>query len=185
MRVLATWPNRVTTVRLVGTAILVVLTGNIVIAGPGDAPQLAIGVTGLVCEVLDGVDGWLARRLDQATAFGARYDMEVDSAMVLVLSIALLACGIGGWWVLLLGGWRYGYLIAQRIVPALRRPLPYRYSRKVVAAAVTLTQVGALVLDTIGAPPLLTAAMLATALAALSWSFLRDVVGQLSSGSQT
>ena len=38
---------------------------------------------------LDGVDGHLARRFDQVSDFGARFDMEVDAALILVLCIGL------------------------------------------------------------------------------------------------
>ena len=33
---------------------------------------------------LDGVDGWIARRIGRTTVFGARFDMEVDAALMLV-----------------------------------------------------------------------------------------------------
>lgn len=176
---MATWPNRVTTVRLVGTAILAVVTVQMAIGSPAPAAQLSVAVIGLVCVILDGVDGWLARRLDQATDFGARYDVEVDAATVMVLSIALLVCGIGGWWVLLLGGWRYGYVLAQLVAPALRRPLPHRYSRKVIGASVAGSQIGVLVLDAVGVPSLVTTVVMAATLAVLSWSFIRDIRDQV------
>ena len=36
---------------------------------------------------LDGVDGWLARRSGIASAFGARFDMEIDALLILVLAV--------------------------------------------------------------------------------------------------
>ena len=36
---------------------------------------------------LDLIDGWIARRTDTATAFGARFDGEVDAFLILALSV--------------------------------------------------------------------------------------------------
>src|SRR4051794_37106531 len=44
-----------------------------------------VGVT-VVALVLDGVDGRVARRTGTVSAFGARFDMEVDAFLILVLS---------------------------------------------------------------------------------------------------
>ena len=39
-----------------------------------------------VALILDGVDGKVARRTRNASAFGARFDMEVDAFLILVFS---------------------------------------------------------------------------------------------------
>ena len=57
--------------------------------------------------------------------------METDAAMLAVLSVAVAALGIAGWWVMAIGALRYGYVATSLLVPALRTPLPYRYSGKV------------------------------------------------------
>ena len=41
-----------------------------------------------VALALDGVDGQVARRTRTVSALGARFDMEVDAFLVLVLSVA-------------------------------------------------------------------------------------------------
>jgi len=174
-----TWPNRITTVRAAGTAVMLLVTLAMLTTGAHPSRVATVALVGLCCEVLDGVDGSVARRLGQATAYGARFDMEVDAAMVMVLSLALVASGVAGGWVLLIGGWRYGYVLAARIVPALRRPLPYRYSRKVIAAAVALSQVAALLLTLTPAQPAFPTVILVAALGVLTWSFVRDIVWQL------
>ena len=73
---------------------------------------------------LDGIDGRAARRQGLASAFGARFDLEVDA--LLILALAALAAGLGkaGLWVLGLGLMRYLFVAAGLAWPALAAPLP-------------------------------------------------------------
>ena len=64
---------------------------------------LAMIIMGTLCLTLDGVDGRVARARGEATAFGARFDVETDAAMLAVLSVAVGALGIAGWWVMAIG----------------------------------------------------------------------------------
>ncbi|WP_235890829.1 CDP-alcohol phosphatidyltransferase family protein [Martelella alba] len=120
---------------------------------------------------LDGLDGWLARHFHQASAFGARFDMEIDALMILVLSAAALLLGKAGFWVLLIGLMRYIFVIAQWIAPFMRRPLPPSFARKLIC----VIQIGALCIILLPAvmPPV-SALIAGLALAALAFSFLRD-----------
>lgn len=121
---------------------------------------------------LDGVDGWAARRQGLASRFGARFDMEVDAAFILILAILALSLGKAGPWVLGLGLLRYGFVLAGAIVPALRAPLFPSMRRK----AVCVVQVAVLTL--LLAPPLgppLSQAMAGAAFAGLLASFAIDL----------
>lgn len=120
--------------------------------------------------VLDAVDGRVARHTHGVTPFGARFDMEADAFLILVLSVA--AAPVVGWWVLLIGLARYLLLAAEQVWPWLRRPVPPRDWRKVVAAiqGVVLTVAVAQVL-----PPGWAEAALVVAVALLAESFGRDV----------
>ena len=82
---------------------------------------------------LDAVDGAVARRTRTVTTVGARFDMEVDAFLILVLSL-FVARSVGPW-VLVIGAARYSFVLAGTALPWLRRSLPRRYWRKVVAAA--------------------------------------------------
>jgi phosphatidylglycerophosphate synthase len=132
------------------------------------AALLGLAVVALVG---DFVDGRVARRTGSVTALGARFDMEVDAWLILVLSV-YVAPMVGGW-VLAIGLARYAYVAAGWVLPWLRGPVPPRYWSKVVAAVqgVTLTVAAADVL-----PRALTGAALMVALALLAESFGRDVV---------
>jgi phosphatidylglycerophosphate synthase len=124
----------------------------------------------VVALLLDGVDGQVARRTGTASEFGARFDMEVDASLLLVLSV-YVARPIGGW-VLAIGAMRYAFVVATWVLPWMRQSLPWRYWRKVVAA----TQGIVLVFAAAGVlPRSLTVAALAASLALLIESFGRDV----------
>ena len=77
-------------------------------------PVGAAGGYGDVALVLDWVDGQVARRTGTVTAFGARFDMEVDAFLILVLSVYV--AGSFGPWVLAIGLARYALLAAERVL---------------------------------------------------------------------
>jgi phosphatidylglycerophosphate synthase len=86
-----------------------------------------------VALALDAVDGQVARRTGTVSELGARFDMEADAFLILVLSV-YVAVQLG-WWVLAIGAARYLFVATAWFVPWMRRPLRYRYWRKVTAAA--------------------------------------------------
>lgn len=135
------------------------------------APVAVLVTLAGVALSLDAVDGWVARRTGTVSALGARFDMEVDAVLIMVLSV-YVAGPVGGW-VLALGAMRYAFVAASWVLPWLRGSLPPRYWRKVVAATqgVVLVLAAADVLPT----PLLSA-LVAAALALLVESFGRDIL---------
>jgi phosphatidylglycerophosphate synthase len=176
-----TWANLVTTVRAVGTAAVVIWTVIIFFTQPAPRWQLLAVIVAAVCECLDGVDGRVARALGESSTFGAWYDMEVDSVLLLALSFALVGTGAAGWWVLILGGWHYAFLISRVVFPVLRTPLPYRWSRRLIAVLVIGSAIGGLAFDLIGLPQPVITGLLLGAAGLLTYSFGRDIVGQLRS----
>jgi phosphatidylglycerophosphate synthase len=119
---------------------------------------------------LDGVDGQVARRTGSTSALGARFDMEIDAFLILVLSV--FVAGSLGWWTVAIGAFRYVFVAASWACPWLTAALPPKFSRKVVAAV----QGVVLVVATAGLlPHAVTFAAVAAALASLTWSFGRDI----------
>jgi phosphatidylglycerophosphate synthase len=134
------------------------------------APVDVLVAVATVALVLDAIDGQVARRTSTVTPLGARFDMEVDAFLILVLSV--YAARSMGVWVITIGAMRYAYVVAGWAMPWMRRPLPLRYWRKVVAA----TQGIVLVAATSGLlPTSLMVAALMGALGLLLESFGRDV----------
>jgi phosphatidylglycerophosphate synthase len=159
--------NRVT----LGRAILVGGVTALVADSFRSSPPvtLLVGLTA-VALILDGVDGKVARRTGTSSALGARFDMEVDSFLVLVLSV-YVSMSLGPW-VLLIGTMRYAFVAASWALPWLNAPLFPSMARKTVAAlqGIVLLVAAAGVL-----PYEVMAGALLLALAVLVWSFGRDI----------
>jgi phosphatidylglycerophosphate synthase len=161
--------NQVTTVR----AVLVTLTAGLI--GESGPPRVAAtaAAVALAAALLDGVDGWLARRAKMVSAFGARFDVEVDALLIQTLAILAWRYEKAGSWVLLSGLMRYGFVVAGWLVPWMRRPLTPTLRGRMICTV----QTGALVFAIVPVirPPLSTL-IAALALAALGYSFLVDVL---------
>lgn len=163
--------NRVTTLR---AAITAVLAGTVPVATALDATALwSIAVLALTALTLDGVDGWLARVQGRSSDFGARYDMEVDALLALVMALLLWRTGEAGVWVLGLGAMRYLFIGAMHWLPAMTRPLFPSWRRKCVCVIQVATLAACLV--PIIDPPWSTW-LLGAALVALLGSFGRDTL---------
>ncbi len=123
--------------------------------------------------ILDGCDGFVARRHGTASSFGGRFDMEVDAFFILLLSILIFTIDKAGPWVLLSGALRYLYVIAGWVFPLLAEPIPAHWRRKFIAAVqgAALTALLAPIVE----PPL-SVWTAAIALALLVYSFGTDVI---------
>lgn len=98
------YPNYVTLTRLIITFILLMNYENL-------TPEfLFFGFLLAVC--LDGLDGYLARKLNQSSEIGSNLDMETDSFLVLAISYIHFSNGSVGWWIMIFGGLRYIYELA-------------------------------------------------------------------------
>ena len=164
--------NGVTLLRAgLGASLLTPLLISDPVAGSFGAWAI-VGVA-LVVLALDGVDGMLARRSGLSSAYGARFDMEVDAALSLILSLHVLVNGIVGPVVLLLGVMRYLFVAAAVALPWMSAPLPQRFGRKLVC----VVQVSALIALLVPVLPLTVAPWIAGgAVLALLWSFGRDTL---------
>jgi phosphatidylglycerophosphate synthase len=126
----------------------------------------------MVALMLDGVDGWMARRNGMQSPFGARFDMEVDAFFILILAGLIWQSGKAGAWVILSGAMRYGFIVLGWRLPWLKRPLPPRRRRQTVC--VIQTAVLALCLTPPLIPPVSTF-LAAGALGLLALSFTVDI----------
>jgi phosphatidylglycerophosphate synthase len=160
--------NLVTLIR----GLLVALIAGLIGEAPMPEPALFAALLAATIAFLDGLDGRLARTSGMSSSFGARFDMETDSVLVLAMSILAWQHGKAGAWVLAIGLMRYAFAAAGKALPWLAGPLTPTMRGKTVA----VVQMG--VLSFTLAPfvpvPLSTAAA-AISLAMLVWSFAIDI----------
>lgn len=147
-----------------------------VIAWIGEAPTSATAAWAVIlatgATILDGLDGWAARRSAMVSAFGARFDMEVDALLILALAVLVGQHGKAGWWVVLSGLLRYLFIAAGWIWPWMAAPLPGTVRGKTVC----IVQIVALL---VALSPIVTSPasdlIAAAGLAALAGSFFVDI----------
>ena len=159
--------NSVTAVR----AVLTLLVAAAVAVQPSSSVAWLVVFTAIAITALDGVDGWAARRFGESSAFGARFDMEVDALLIMALSVLAWRYDKAGAWVLASGLLRYVFVVSGWIWPWMERPLlPSRRRQtvcviQIVSLIVVVSPIATAPLSTIGA---------AMALAVLAWSFAVD-----------
>ncbi|MEM6844394.1 MAG: CDP-alcohol phosphatidyltransferase family protein [Bacteroidota bacterium] len=116
--------NTLTGIRWVGIAMLV-----------GFCPQLQsyiILVLGILVLVLDGLDGYYARKYQITSEFGDVFDKETDAFFVLAFGVIIAGLDLAGSWVLLPGLLRYGYVIVLAYVDKPPTPVDYSFRRRFV-----------------------------------------------------
>jgi phosphatidylglycerophosphate synthase len=160
--------NQITTFRAALVASIVAL----IFEPATPAAAWAATVMAVIATVLDGVDGTVARRTRLSSAFGARFDVEVDSLLVMALSLLLWQHGRIGAWVLAGGLYRYVFVATGRVLPWMARPLTATKRARLIAACHMLGLT--IALAPIIAPAVAAVGVGAT-LALLSWSFAMDV----------
>lgn len=97
----AGFANWITLLRLLLTIILGILYKNL--------PDYILFIIGLSIVCLDGLDGFIARKFNQTSEFGAYFDMETDAFYVCIISIILFEKGFVGYWIIFPGFLRYLY----------------------------------------------------------------------------
>lgn len=161
--------NAITLLRAALVVLLAAFVGESADAAPVAA---SAAVLAGVAALLDGVDGWIARRSDTATDFGARFDMETDALLILVLALLAWQWGKAGSWVLLAGLARYAFVAAAGVLTWMRRPLPPSRRRRAVCALQSAALIACLA--PVIAPPASTL-LAAMGLVALLLSFALDI----------
>ena len=135
------------------------------------AAWLVVGAT-IVLTALDGLDGWLARRMRIASRFGAWFDMETDALLILVLSVFVWRYGKAGAWVMACGLMRYAFVASGWILPWMAGPLRPTFRGKTVAVGQYLG-LGLALAPVVRTP--ISDVTAAVTLVALAWSFAIDV----------
>lgn len=161
--------NVATTVRALLVSTVIGLIGEAATAG---IAAVAIAIASIAA-VLDGVDGWLARRTAMASPFGARFDMEIDALLIQALAILAWQHGKAGAWVLASGLLRYAFVGVGRLLPWMRRPLAPTMRGRIIC----VVQIVALIVAMLPAiQPPAGGAIAAAGLLVLGYSFGTDTL---------
>ena len=126
----------------------------------------------VVLLILDGLDGYLARRSALMSQFGARFDMEVDALLILVISVLIWQSGEVGIWIVSLGLMRYFFVAASLVYQPLAAEL-YPSLRRKTVCVIQLVVLCAIVSPVIHAP--LSGVLGVIGLICLIASFARDI----------
>jgi phosphatidylglycerophosphate synthase len=161
--------NQITLLR----AGLVCLAGGALLAGAPSISGWSLALLVATALSLDAIDGWLARRLRLASDFGARFDLEIDAMLILVLALLVWQGGRVGPWVLAIGLMRYAFVLASWYFPALGGSLPPSRRRQAVCVQQGVSLLVCL-LPPVGS--LLANLSAGTALLALLASFVSDII---------
>lgn len=163
------WANFITSIRAAFASVLV----GALIAAPVTIGSWGIPCLAAIALILDGLDGYVARQLGKSSSFGHHFDREVDSALVLILTMLLWLSGEIGIWIVAAGLMRYLLLGAGLVWPTLAQDLPESRFRSIVCAVL----IGALLLClTPVVEGILATAVAGAALSVLTLSFAKDLI---------
>ena len=161
--------NQVTTTR----AAIVALVAGLIGEAPRPILAASASLAGLVVTLLDGVDGWLARRARMGSSYGARFDMETDAVLILALAVLVWTFGKAGVWVVVSGLLRYVFLVSSWLCGWMPATLPPSSRRQMIC----VVQIVGLLLAIVPAiTPPLSAWLAGIALLMLCYSFAVDAV---------
>lgn len=113
------------------TAFRALLLIGVVLSGDALPSYLTL-VLGIIILVLDGLDGYYARKDHTVSVFGDVFDKEVDALYVLSFGVLIVNQGLAGSWVVLPGLLRYGYVVALSFLDCKPSPAGKSFRRQFV-----------------------------------------------------
>ena len=136
--------SKITYIRL--TISIVLLTASI--ASSRDAAIFRVFynestfiILALISLLLDGLDGFIARRYNDTSKFGELFDQESDNFLMFVLSISLYINKDIGLYVFLIPAYRYIFITLMTKYSWLKNTLPDSILRKSVCVMTTLLMI--------------------------------------------
>ncbi|MFK7801752.1 MAG: CDP-alcohol phosphatidyltransferase family protein [Anaerolineae bacterium] len=127
---------------------------------------IAVGLIGVNILITDYFDGYLSRKLNKASLFGAQFDQESDAFYIGVYSLLLYVTGYAGVWIVTLGILRYLYVIALFLLNQQHKKEARIRGARIVAVMVMIALLVPYIL-----PPLLYLPYLILCTACLLYSF--------------
>ena len=84
----------------------------------------------LISLLLDGLDGFIARKYNQVTEFGELIDQEADNFLILIMTISLYLNRDVDFYIFLIPAYRYIFIFLMAKYAWLKRRLPESHIRK-------------------------------------------------------
>ncbi len=109
-------------------------------------PNFQIAVIAFLVLILDGLDGYFARKFKTQSGFGEYLDMETDAFFVLVLTCLLYLYGLFGIWIISLGMLRYLYIIAMLFVKSPKQKEERVFQARLIAVILMSTLIACFIL---------------------------------------
>ena len=135
--------------------------------------HLTLAVLSVFILSLDGVDGYIARKMSMGSAFGGRLDGETDAFFVLLFSTMVYQLKMVDYWILWPGLLRYFFVLCCYLFWKKTLPEPVSYFRKTIAVIIMGALVSPFLLEErFYLPVLIIATLLVT------YSFARSFIFQ-------
>ena len=106
-----------------------------------------LGILSVIVLFLDGVDGYIARKMSMSSAFGGRLDGETDAFFVLLFSSIVYDLKMADYWILWPGLLRYIFVLCCYLFWNKTIPEPVSYLRKTIAVIIMGALVSPFLLD--------------------------------------
>ena len=95
---------------------------------------------------LDGLDGFIARKMSMNSAFGGRLDGETDAWFVLLMGTVVYQLKLADYWILWPGLLRYIFVLSCYLLWKKTLPEPVSYFRKTIAVIIMAALVSPFIL---------------------------------------
>ena len=160
-------PNLITNFRLVINIFILVMVLNI-----NNYDKNLVLFLSLMSISLDGIDGYLSRRLRQTTEFGYVFDQEVDNFLILILCFSIVYNHDYNLYILLIPFYRYIFLLLIQLKIISKDPLPDSFFRKSICVVLISSLIACNHYNTTES----LSALLYLSIILLTYSFIRDIV---------
>ncbi len=160
-------PNQITLSRFVINIFILVMVLNI-----GMYNYTALFLLSFISIILDGLDGYISRYLNQTSKFGEMFDQEVDNFLILILSLSLILNHDYAYYIIIVPFYRYIFQILIKIGMISNDDLPHSYLRKLICVLMTVILVLCNCFNTVESLNIL----LYVIILLLTYSFIKDTV---------
>ena len=160
-------PNQITLSRLVINIFILVMVLNIEMYN-----YTTLFLLSFISIILDGLDGYISRYLNQTSKFGEMFDQEVDNFLILLLSLSLILNHDYAYYIIIVPFYRYIFQILIKIGMISNSDLPHSYLRKLICVLMTVILVLCNCFNTVESFNTL----LNVIILLLTYSFIKDTV---------